>query len=86
MARTKVTVLVDWKDNAGPVDMMFGDIDLQNLEDDSLFNLIQADGVELHYLRLGAGIRLQLGIRLQFNSKAQRDQWVTLAAIKYGLQ
>ena len=74
MARTKVTVLV------GPVDMLFGDIDLQSLEQDSLFNLIQADGVELHFLRLGTGIRLQ------FKSKAQRDQWVTLAAIKYGLQ
>lgn len=80
MARTKVTILIDWKENAGPVDMLFGDIDLQNLEDDSLFNLIQADGVELHYLRLGTGIQLQ------FKSKAQRDQWVTLAAIKYGLQ
>lgn len=80
MAGTKVTILVDWKENAGPVDMLFGDVDLQKLEDDSLFNLIQADGVELHYLRLGTGIRLH------FKSKAQRDQWVTLAAIKYGLQ
>ena len=80
MARTKVTILVDWRENAGPVDMLFGDIDLQNLEQDSLFNLIQADGVELHFLRLSTGIRLQ------FKSKAQRDQWVTLAAIKYGLQ
>lgn len=80
MARTKVTILVDWRENAGPVDMLFGDIDLQNLEQDSLFNLIQADGVELHYLRLGTGIRLD------FKTKTQRDQWVTLAAIKYGLQ
>lgn len=80
MARTKVTVLVDWKDNAGPVDMLFSDIDLQNLEQDSLFNLIEDDGVEVHYLRLGTDIRLD------FKTKTQRDQWVTLAAIKYGLQ
>ncbi len=80
MARTKVTVLVDWKDNAGPVDMLFGDIDLQNLERDSLFNLIEDDGVEVHYLKLSTGIRLD------FKTKTQRDQWVTLAAIKYGLQ
>ena len=80
MARTKVTILVDWKDNAGPVDMLFGDIDLQNLERDSLFNLIEDDGVEVHYLKFGTGIRLD------FKTKTQRDQWVTLAAIKYGLQ
>ena len=80
MARTKVTILVDWKDNAGPVDMLFGDIDLQNLERDSLFNLIEDDGVEVHYLKLSTGIRLD------FKTKTQRDQWVTLAAIKYGLQ
>ena len=80
MARTKVTVLVDWKDNAGPLDMLFGNIDLHNIEQDPLFAMVQAQGTELHFLKYGCGIRLD------FKTKTQRDQWVTLAAIKYGLQ
>lgn len=80
MAGTKITILVDWKDNAGPIDMLFANIDLHTIKQDPLFAMIQSQGTELQFLRYDCGIRLD------FKTKTQRDQWVTLAAIKYGLQ
>lgn len=78
MAR-QITFVIDCLENAGPTDVYRGDIDLdESIGDDPLIQLAIKHG-SVNWMR---GVR---GLRFDFQSEKMKNEWLTMAAIKYGL-
>lgn len=76
MAHKITTFIVDWADNAGPTGIYRGAIDPDALDTDPLLQLAAEMKTTSSFITY---------ISVYFRTNKLKDEWLTLAAIKYGL-
>lgn len=73
-----VTFIIDWDTNAGPTDVFIGTMDCDSLDTDPLFMMLDHSSF--------SWTQIFKGLRINFSTRQQRDEWLLLAGLKYGLR